>query len=227
MISEKVSLSDELAETLSQWIFRELKAGDRLPPEIELAKSYGVSRSTMRESLKILTAEGMITRSREGTFISEKVKESLIKPLSLMVNMEVGNIRNLIELRKILETAAISAAAERANQEWIEEMKRIQWKMKEPGISMDRLQNLDIEFHNTIARATGNGMLTELLNAIRCVIARNLENSEALVPIYDDTFDLHERLIEAISLHDKEKACATLERYFEVLAQSEVFDHFL
>ena len=227
MISEKVSLSDELAEKLSQWIFREFKAGDRLPPEIELAKHYGVSRSTMRESLKILTAEGIITRGREGTFISEKVKESLIKPLSLMVNMEVGNIKNLIELRKILEVAAISAASERANQECIEELKRIQWKMKEPGISMDRLQQLDIEFHNTIARATGNGMLTELLNAIRCVIVKNLENSKALVPIYDDTFDLHERLIEAIGLHDKEKACLMLERYFEVLAQSEVFDHFL
>lgn len=217
MLKEKTNLSDELAERLEHMIFETMKSGDKLPTEAELAERFSVGRSTVRESMKVLSARGVVTRSKGGTFVSDKMKEGLIKPFSLMLNMEIGNIENLIEIRQILELSTIRIAAERCDEKIIEELKRINWQMKEPGISEKERQERDIAFHNAIAKATGNTILTEILNALRQVIAKYLENPDALHPILDESFALHESLIDALSNHDGEKAYTLLQRYFNLV----------
>lgn len=212
----RVSLSDNITDEMQKMIIEQMQPGDKVPPELDLAEQFGVGRSTIRESMKALVARGIVTRRNEGTFVADNVNEALIDPLDLMINMKIGKLQDLIELRELLELATIRIAAERATPELLEELEFINWKMQEPGASPPQRQALDIEFHNTIAKATGNNMLMELINALRQVIAKNLEHPEELEPIVQDSRASHMQLIDAIRSHDGEKAYKTLESYFEI-----------
>lgn len=90
--------------------------GARLPTEKDLAEQFEVGRSTIRESKKILSSRNMIVQRNGGAFVSDPVKDCLVKPLSLIINMEVGNIGSLMELREILELNAIRMACGRGRR---------------------------------------------------------------------------------------------------------------
>lgn len=222
-MGKRVILSDNVLEQLETMIVRNMEPGEKLPTEMELAESFSVGRSTIRESMKVLSAKGLITRRNEGTFVSERVNKCLIDPLNLLVNMKIGNVEDLLELRQLLELGTIRIAAERATPEVLSELERINWQMSEPGLSAPALQSLDISFHNAISGATGNTVLMELLNAIRQVIAKNLEDCEAVVPVLDESMDIHQQLVEAMRAHNGTLAYEIMERYFKMTRRQDAF----
>lgn len=220
---KKVRLSDDIAEKLEKIIVENMKPGEKLPTEIELAERLSVGRSTIRESLKVLSSKGLIQRGNEGTFVSEKVNKCLIAPLNLLINMRIGNVEELLELRQMLELEIILKAARNAEKDIIEELDYINWQMKEPGLSPDSLQQLDIKFHNTIAKATGNTVLIELLNAVRQVIANNVEDNQMAAQMIEESINFHQQLIEAMREKDSNRAYVVLEKYFTLTKQEDVF----
>ncbi len=215
-MEKKTNLSDAISQKLEDMIMQQLKPGDRVPPEMELAKSFGVGRSTIRESLKALTSKGLIVRGKDGTFVSDHVGDCLITPLNLLVNMEIGNVADLLELREVLELGAIRIAAQRSDEESLRELELLNWKMTEPGLKADQIQQLDIQFHNQLAKAGGNPVLTELLNALRQVMMKNLETPEDVMPVLQDSIAMHQNLIECMRSHDEEKAYQMMKTYFSM-----------
>lgn len=222
-MNNRVILSDNIVEQLEEMIVNRMKPGEKLPPETELSEQFSVGRSTIRESMKVLTARGLITRRNEGTFVSEKVSECLIDPLSLLINMKIGHVEDLLELRQLLELGIIRIAAERATPEILAELDRLNWQMSEPGLDAQALQKLDIMFHNTICKASGNTVLMELLNAIRQVIAQNLEDCEAVAPVLEKSMDIHRQLVDAIRTNDGTRAYQILEEYFTMARRQNAF----
>lgn len=222
-MSKRVRLSDNIVEELENIIVQSMKPGEKLPSEMELAEKFSVGRSTIRESLKVLSSKGLIKRGNEGTFVSEKVNKCLIDPLNLLIHMNIGDVEDLLELRQMLEVEAIIKAAQKATPEIINELNHINWQMKEPGLDPESLQNLDIKFHNTIAKATGNTVLMELLNAIRQVIAKNVEDSQMVVGIMEESMGFHQQLVEAMQTKDSEEAHKVMEKYFTLTRQKDVF----
>lgn len=213
-MDKRTNLSDSIMTEVEKLITSRLKPGDKVPTEKELAEHFSVGRSTIRESMKALTVKGLVVRRNEGTFVSRELAGCLIDPLNLLINMEFGNVDDLINLRELLELGAIKMAAEKASPETIGELERINWQMQEPGLSALALQEKDIEFHNTIAKATGNAVLAQLINAIRQVIAKNLEDPDAARSHITDSAAVHGQLIAAIRAHDAESAYHTMEKYF-------------
>lgn len=211
----KKKLSDSITEELEKMIIDKFRPGDKIPPELELAERFGVGRSTVRESMKALTVKGIIVRKNEGTFVSTEVNKCLIEPLSLLINMEVGNLENLIEMRELLELGMIRIAAERITEDEIEELEKLNWQMHEPGADPMKLQDIDIQFHNKIVEATGNQLLVELLNAIRKVMVQNSEDPYGIQEIFPKVLDSHQKLIEALKKHDSEMAYQSMKTYFE------------
>lgn len=218
-MNDRITLSDNVLKQLENLIVKELKPGEKLPTEAQLSETFSVSRSTIRESMKVLSAKGLVVRKNQGTFVSEKVNKCLIDPLDLLINMKIGNVRDLLELREMLELQTIRVAAERISEDLLGYLDHINWQMCEPGLSAQALQTLDIEFHNTIAKATGNAVLTEFLNAIRQVIVRNLEDCEAATPILEESMIMHKQLVAAMRAHDSAKAYEVMEHYFTVTRQ--------
>lgn len=213
-MSQRTNLSDSVLSKIESMITGKLNPGDRIPTEKELSEQFLVGRSTIRESMKALVAKGLVERTTEGTFVSESVNKCLVQPLSLLVNMEIGNVADLLELRRIFELGTIRIAAERITKPALDELRRLNWQLQEPGAQPATMQERDIEFHSVIARATGNKLLEEMLYAIRKVISKNVENLEVPAANIDDMCRRHQDLIEALEERDAEAAHAVLVDYF-------------
>lgn len=214
MVQQRKILSDNVLIELENMITSGLRPGDKVPTEKELSELFGVGRSTIRESMKALVAKGLIVRTTEGTFVSDHVEKCLVDPLNLMVNMEFGKVRDLLELREIVELGAIRIAAEKIDDSAIAELKRINWQLQEPGAGPEALQDRDIQFHNVIAGATGNKVLAEFLNAIRRVIADHVEDIQVPQQNIEGACCKHQNIINALEAHDPQRAHAAMKDYF-------------
>lgn len=215
MSNAKGNLSDFVIAELEKMILA-LKPGDRLPTEKELAERFNVGRSTIRESMTVFVAQKMVVKRNEGTFVADNSKDYLINPLNLIINMEIGNIDDLKELREMLELSLVRLAAERATEEDILALEKADWLHREPGLSRKERRDRDIAFHRAIADATGNSVAGELLSALRTVIANRWEDSLPLTAarVSDSERNYHEEIIASLRRHDPDAAYGCLEAYF-------------
>jgi GntR family transcriptional repressor for pyruvate dehydrogenase complex len=110
---------EEIVEQLKELISKgELKHGQKLPAERELAESLGVSRASVREALTALEAIGILDiRPGEGTFIRETSVSTTFAPLTMILEMEQNSISQLMEVRRVLETEIAALAVQRATEE--------------------------------------------------------------------------------------------------------------
>ena len=200
--NKKETLSDTVSRKLEDMITTQMKAGDRLPTEMVLAEMYSVGRSTIRESLKALSSKGLIVRKKDGTFVSDRVKDCLIAPLDLLITMDIGQINDLIELREMLEVSMIAAAVERATDE-------------------DIKRELDIQLHCAFAEATGNTIIKELIKAVQLVTVKNLDYMSNVTLKRDNAVSSHSQIIEAFKNRDKEKAIETLRVHLSIFRNQE------
>ena len=214
--NKKETLSDTVSRKLEDMITTQMKAGDRLPTEMVLAEMYSVGRSTIRESLKALSSKGLIVRKKDGTFVSDRVKDCLIAPLDLLITMDIGQINDLIELREMLEVSMIAAAVERATDEDIKNMERILWKMQ-----TDESRELDIQLHCAFAEATGNTIIKELIKAVQLVTVKNLDYMSNVTLKRDNAVSSHSQIIEAFKNRDKEKAIETMRVHLSIFRNQE------
>src|SRR5205085_11974073 len=103
-----------------------LKSGDQLPPERDLAEKFLVSRTSVREALRVLESVGLIEiRPGEGTFVREVSVDALVEPLALVLLSQREMIGELFEARRLLEPTIAGLAARRAAREEVQEMERL------------------------------------------------------------------------------------------------------
>ena len=121
----RVSASDLVVNNIRNKIQRgELKVGDRLPVEADLAKELNVGRSSLREGIKILTAYGVVeSRQGEGTFITDNVARNFFEFMGFFPSKE--NSEYLIELRRVIEVGNIAAIYDRVTPEQYNEIERL------------------------------------------------------------------------------------------------------
>lgn len=222
-MAQKIRLVDNVLKELESMITGQLNPGDKLPTEMELAEQFEVGRSTIRESMTALVAKKLVTRTNEGTFVSEQVNECLIDPLNILIEMEVGKVKDLMQLREILELGTIRLAAEYADENTILNLERLDWQMKEPGITAEVMQTRDIEFHAAIAKASGNVVLMELLKALREVIASKIESKDAMFGLVGSSNSMHKEIIHAIKEHDSDLAYEQMKKYFQFVRENGAF----
>lgn len=160
---KRPSLASAVEERLiRRMLDGEFKPGDRLPSELELCDSLGVSRSVVREALKRLQRTGVVRTvhgSGGGSFFQSPDMSSLTEQLYLYLQLEGVTIAQLMEARTILAPPMAALAAERATQEDIEELERI-WSAGGEGPESTRLPGELIEaFHLKLASMTRNPAL--------------------------------------------------------------------
>jgi len=149
-----------------------LRAGERLPPERDLAELLGVSRPAVREALRVLAAQGAL-RSQvgqgpgSGTTIDRMPGDALTRLLRLHVALGSFALADVIETRVTLERSMVVLACQNAGPQNLKRMRAALLAMDEPQVSREGFNQLDINFHVELAEAGGNRLMSDVTRAIR------------------------------------------------------------
>jgi GntR family transcriptional repressor for pyruvate dehydrogenase complex len=187
----------------------ELSPGDRLPPERDLAKLLGVSRPTLRAGIRSLTTVGILqSKQGAGTFVAEAQESPTLdtSALRLLSALHGFTSDEMFEARLALEMSIAALAAERANSE---QMAQLAEEVTGMYASLDKPEQYlvhDMQFHQTIAAASGNRILTALMNMVATILFDYRSKTVKRATDLKASAQQHHNIYRAIREHDQEAA---------------------
>ena len=206
-------ISEEIVNQIKQLISKgELKPGDRIPSERELATMLGVSRPSVREAIMVLEAMGFVeSRQGGGTYVKALTEGSIMNPLAKLVEKRDPELlRSLAEVRMGLESWSAYLAAQRATDADIAEMRRLYRIMEKQAAKGGWSPDVDAEFHYAITAASHNSLQMHVLDSIHSLFHATIQ--VALMEFYQQQGHVqlllahHRDIMEAIAAHDPETA---------------------
>jgi GntR family transcriptional repressor for pyruvate dehydrogenase complex len=187
----------------------ELSPGDRLPPERDLAKMLGVSRPTLRAGIRSLGAVGiLVSRQGAGTFVAEADESPTLdsSPLRMLSALHGFTSDEMFEARLALEMSIASLAAQRATSEQMtlmaEEITGMYASLSDP----EQYLVHDMQFHQTIAAASQNRILTSLMNMVATILFDNRSKTVHRALDLKDSAEQHHNIYRAMRERDPEAA---------------------
>jgi GntR family transcriptional regulator, transcriptional repressor for pyruvate dehydrogenase complex len=204
----KTRIYEEVVSQIHELIREgKFKARDQLPSERELAETFKVSRTSVREALRALEAQGLIvSRTGAGNFVAELPIESLVAPLAAMLIEEKDALADIFEMRKLIEPHIASLAAERATKRDIDRMKKILDKQREAVGRGETGVEADAELHFAIGRATQNQAFEKLVSGLMDILSHSREESLQTKDRRKASIESHRKIVAAIERHDQKKA---------------------
>ena len=152
-------------------IYKELRPGDRLPTEMELASSFGVGRNSIREAIKILVSFGVLDiRRPEGTFVANGFSDKMINPLLYGIILDQSDsLDSLKELREWVDFGILELAMEKAEPEDLFQLEEQLKKLLEEidGGNAEKVFKADDNFHEAISMAAHNSLLGQIARLVR------------------------------------------------------------
>ena len=180
---------------------QKLKPNDKLPTVDELASAFSVGRSTIREALKVLSAQNIIViKQGAGTFVSEK--EGISRdPLGLeYISDDINVIFDMVTLRLIFEPEMASMAAQFATRKDIQDIKYYCEEVEQLIEQGEDYHKADAGFHIAIAKASGNGVIHKITQVIHSSIKKNIFMTDNI--LCKDTVIFHRRITNCIENGD-------------------------
>ncbi|PKO38949.1 MAG: GntR family transcriptional regulator, partial [Betaproteobacteria bacterium HGW-Betaproteobacteria-6] len=171
-------ISDAVASTLERRILEgSLKAGDRLPPERELAAELGVSRPSLREAIQKLASKGLVqSKQGGGTYVTDALESSFFDPWQDMMGNYPNLREDMLEFRRMLEGQAAEWAAERATDADLQRLDQT-FETLQAAFESDNTQkrsDADIAFHQAVGDASHNVLLGHLSAALLRLMHDNI-----------------------------------------------------
>jgi GntR family transcriptional repressor for pyruvate dehydrogenase complex len=206
---ERRKVYEQIAEQLlAQIAGGRLRPGDPLPPERELTESFGVGRSSVREALRMLESQGVIT-ARGGALVVANAANPLGSSLRLLFALDgAAGMHDLFELRRILDCEAAALAAERWDEQQVAAMDEATANMTAALAEGDggRFIDADLRFHLAVAEATGNRLLLHNMQAVRELVRRALLTVFLIPGSPDSAIPEHRAIRAAIAAAEPERA---------------------
>jgi GntR family transcriptional repressor for pyruvate dehydrogenase complex len=204
-----MAVTDEAIEKIKGMIVAgELRPGDRLPREADLAERLGLSRNSLREAVKALSLIRVLdVRQGDGTYVTSLAPGLLLDALSFVVDFHRDDtVLEFFEVRRILEPSATALAAQRMTDEQVGGLRAVLAELGEQP-TVDALVANDLEFHRRIAAGSGNSVLCSLMDSLsgptsRARIWRGLTQEGAVAK----TREQHNAILEAIASRQPEVA---------------------
>jgi DNA-binding FadR family transcriptional regulator len=213
-VQRKPHLAEHLVTALSNEIASgRLRHGDRLPTEQFLAENFGVSRNVVREAIASLRSQGLVqSRQGIGAFVTVAQAETeALGPVSVQLLEGDNTIRNMFEVRAALESQAAALAAAGMTARKLAAIRDAVERMRFEGAPTAATVNADLDFHRSVAAASGNdyleAMIRTVLEPMRPLIAANFSRHGPMFGnIPHAARDEHEALVQAFI--DKDAALA-------------------
>jgi GntR family transcriptional repressor for pyruvate dehydrogenase complex len=188
----------------------ELKPGDSLPAQRELARLLGVGRSSIREAINALSVMGYIEVIQgRGTFIQVKVPSLDAGLLKLDSALEAGGLLDLLEIREIIECRSAQLAAERAGSENIQQLKKSLKRMEADSEDYSAFLDADLQFHAGLAQATQNTAIQRVTRLILEEVAayhRKLKTAHLSPDYRRKSIDSAKEVVSAVEKGDGSQA---------------------
>jgi GntR family transcriptional repressor for pyruvate dehydrogenase complex len=205
---DRAGITELVVERIKELLERgELKAGSRLPPERELADMLSISRPSLRTALKALSVMGIIrAKPGAGTYIAESIPEVFTEPMHFMTLINNTSVEELFEARRIIEAGLAELAAERAGDADIATLNREIEGMKKAIGDPETFLKHDIHFHQAIARAANNKLMSGVMDTIAHLLYAIRRQSIAQASDFDEAVEWHQKIVAAMQKHDGKRA---------------------
>ncbi|HEX9972427.1 MAG TPA: FadR/GntR family transcriptional regulator [bacterium] len=221
-IDKPFTLSQEIELKIEDAIRqKKLEPGNKLPSEKELCIMFGVSRTALREALRMLSARGLLNvRKGDGVYVNNFSSTHASKPMSLYLELQFDQdyIMHLVHVRQMIEPhIAMLAAKNRKDQD----LKRIEInleKFSDRDQDAQQIAQLDVEFHTAITQASGNPLiplimdpLFSMLPRVKALIVSNLKKVKS-----DNAPNYHQKIFDKIKIQDESGAFETMKAHLEI-----------
>jgi DNA-binding GntR family transcriptional regulator len=195
------ALYQDVAERLRQQIFaRELEPGSWID-EQKLAADFGISRTPLREALKVLAAEGLVTmKVRRGAYVTE---------------MSADDVKQIYHLLGLLESDAAGVVARRASDDQIRELRTLHDKLEKQVRQRDAFFATNEQFHIRLLQMSGNRWLEQTVHDLRKVMKLNRHHSLFRQGRLAESLAEHREVMQAIERRDAEAAVRLMRRHFD------------
>ncbi|MBM4761019.1 FadR/GntR family transcriptional regulator [Bacillus sp. B15-48] len=203
---------EEVADSIIELIKNgDLKPGDKLDSVGKLAKSFAVGSSTIREALSGLRTLGLIEmRQGEGTFVNTFDPSKFQLPVTSAFLMKLEDVKELYEVRKILEIGTAAHAARVYQNGDLIPIEKALIVMENASGNEDLATSADIDFHIAIANATHNKLLINLMSSVSALITETIQETRRVLLYSDNQPDIllkeHQRIFHAIKNRNEDEA---------------------
>ncbi len=214
----KRNLSDNLADAVREFIVSQhYQPGNRLPTISDLAHKFGVGQPTLREALKKLETIGVITiKHGSGIYVGDHI-DSLFLPNPIAFDRWPSRkiMLDLIQARIPIELMTVALAAEHMTEEHSETMGQLLAAAEENLENDPALSQLNLSFHRSIAQASGNTVLHQILSVITTLFEREQQMIMYIFHSRVKDFQQHMEIYQALKQRDTQLAVKTMEVHLE------------
>ncbi|MCD2323073.1 FadR family transcriptional regulator [Sphingomonas sp. IC-56] len=193
----------------------EYAPGDRLEGEVAFSETLNVSRSAYREAVQVLVAKGLVeSRTKAGTRVLPRNRWNLLDPdvlaWAFTGEPDIEFIRNLFELRQIVEPAAASLAAQRRDRDDLKSMKTALTAMRKHSLATEAGRAADRDFHNALLQATRNEAVVALSASIGAAVSWTTQFKQRARALPRNPIPDHVRVYDAIAAGDAAAAAEAM-----------------
>ena len=190
-----------------------LQAGDRLPPEKQLLAKFGVGKHTLREAVRALEAMGFLSIRKGyggGAVVLEVDMNTTRDSIANFLHFQNVSVRNLSEVRKLVEPYLARLAAERLKQDGLEALDDCNQACREALLLGQSMSRHEIKFHRILADASGNPVLILILDFVNSVLTDSKRHLQPGATFSQQVLAAHERILAAVRARDLERAEAEM-----------------
>lgn len=204
MDSSHRNLTQQLVHILGKAIVQgQYEVGGSLPSEAEICAQYSISRTAVREGVKMLTAKGLISsRPRQGIKVLDANNWNLfdvdVLDWILTGTPDLYMLRHFLQLRLAIEPEAAYLAAQYATPEHLTIIENALVRMNSAKTGFDDTLEADIEFHKSLLNASNNPFFIQLMNFIETALRVNIRFTNRLQAVTEDEYQAHVDIFEAI-----------------------------
>ena len=202
----------------------DIKKGDKLPSEREMAESLSVSRTSVREAVRALEVIGLVeSKQGAGNYIRANFDNSLFEPLSIMFMLQESSIKEMYDLRETLELQCAKLSAQNIEDNELELLTAILDRMYVARSEEESL-GLDIKFHYLIAKTSRNVLLINVLDVISQLMDEFIKKSRMQILHEGNTrenlLEIHENLVRALKHRDELKVSNAMKEHFDLIRKA-------
>lgn len=200
---------------------RQLRPGDRLPSERDLAATMGVSRPSLREALRALAMLRILEiRQGSGTYVTSLKPELLVEHLDFVFSLDDSTFAELLEARRLLEPCLAAAAARHATEDDLAQLRACLERATSRVDDLDIFLDADLELHQIITAAAHNQIIARFMASLTRLGMASRRRTVALPGVRSRTLQDHQAIVEALHRRDSEAAANIMRLHLEYIQSS-------